>query len=396
MMKIILPLTAILCSLSILYSSIIDEGKRNIEVILHLDDDMTEEEQEVYLWSFCSWISGSEQAFWDSAKIEKGQKTVRLHGFVPYGNTLRLAFSKEGPQSLYIHALPNDTVELALTAKDRNTLWKNAIKGKYHNICTDFEKKARSYWVKIGEASEDSISYYNRLLKEFYIRNIYNNPHQELAKMSCAMIKMFFKDSLTVDSLQALREYIALKFPNYPAAALTYENAPVQSERTQYTGRRLNEIDIKREKYERTKQSTQIGSKLSLKLPSITEEEISLSDLKSKFIFVDIWASWCKPCRAQIPYIKEVLKKYPNDIKIYAVSIDIGHNTWRNAIEKDQTQEFIHVIGTDQDRRNVRSVEVLGIERIPRNFLLDRNCRIIAKDLHDEQLMQTLDSLTKQ
>ena len=94
--------------------------------------------------------------------------------------------------------------------------------------------------------------------------------------------------------------------------------------------------------------------------------------------------------------IKEVLKKYPNDIKIYAVSIDIGHNTWRNAIEKDQTQEFIHVIGTDQDRRNVRSVEVLGIERIPRNFLLDRNCRIIAKDLHDEQLMQTLDSLTKQ
>ena len=39
------------------------------------------------------------------------------------------------------------------------------------------------------------------------------------------MIKMFFKDSLTVDSLQALREYIALKFPNYPAAALTYENA---------------------------------------------------------------------------------------------------------------------------------------------------------------------------
>lgn len=49
MMKIILPLTAILCSLSILYSSIIDEGKRNIEVILHLDDDMTEEEQEVSL-----------------------------------------------------------------------------------------------------------------------------------------------------------------------------------------------------------------------------------------------------------------------------------------------------------------------------------------------------------
>ena len=60
MMKIILPLTAILCSLSILYSSIIDEGKRNIEVILHLDDDMTEEEQEVYIW-FRTGILGLSQ-----------------------------------------------------------------------------------------------------------------------------------------------------------------------------------------------------------------------------------------------------------------------------------------------------------------------------------------------
>ena len=58
--------------------------------------------------------------------------------------------------------------------------------------------------------------------------------------------------------------------------------------------------------------------------------------------------------------------------------------------------QFPLMIGTDSDRRSVRSVEVLDIERIPRNFLLDRNCRIIAKDLLDEQLMQTLDSLERQ
>lgn len=395
-MKGILFSISLLCSLSILYSPSKNEEKKNIEIILHLDDDMTEEEQNVYLWSYCSWISGSEIAFWDSVKIEKGQKTVTLQGFAPYENMFRICFSKEGPQKMRIYGRPKDTVELYISAKDRNTIWKHAAKGEYHNICIDFEKKGRGFWIKKGEAQEDSISFYNRLLKKHYIDNIYKNHHPELAQNSLAMIQMFFKDSLSTDSLQALREYIARKFPNYPPAALTYGKATDQSDQSKYAQRRLNEISEQRKEYERTKQSTRIGSKLSLKLPSITEEEISLSDLNSKYIFVDIWASWCKPCRAQVPFLKDVIKKYPNDIKIYAISIDIGHNAWKSAIEKDKSQEFIHVIGTDQDRRIVRSVEVLGIKRIPRNFLLDRNCRIIAKDLHDDQLMQTLDSLMQQ
>ena len=95
-------------------------------------------------------------------------------------------------------------------------------------------------------------------------------------------------------------------------------------------------------------------------------------------------------------YVKKVAKKYHNNINIYTVSIDANRSAWKKAIEQDKTQDFIHVIGTDSDRRSVRSVEVLDIERIPRNFLLDRNCRIIAKDLLDEQLMQTLDSLERQ
>ena len=135
---------------------------------------------------------------------------------------------------------------------------------------------------------------------------------------------------------------------------------------------------------------------MSLKLPNANGELISLSDLKSKYIFLDIWASWCKPCRAQTPYLKAVLEKYKKDLKVYAVSIDTNHSAWRKAMEQDKTPEFIHVIGSDQERKKVEAVEALGIERIPKNFLLDRNCRIIAKDLLDDELMQTLDSLTKQ
>ena len=363
-MKVLLYASCLISLFLTLFS--LTEAK-NIEIIIHLDNDITEEEQTVYLWSFCSWVSGSEKAIWDSASIKKGQKTVKLQGYAPYENYFKICFSKNGPQGLYVYALPNDTVELYLSSNDKEVLWKNAYKGNYHNIVTDFEKGSRRYWIKKNESSEDSISYYSHLLIDRYINEIHTSEHPLIAKGSWVMLQMFFKDSLSRDSLQSLREYVARKFPNYPPAALTHKNAPTLS-----------------------------GSRITLQLPSLNGEYIALSDLRSKYIFVDIWASWCKPCRAQTIYLKKVLNKYQNNIKIYAVSIDANHSAWKKAIEQDKTQDFIHVIGTDSDRRSVRSVEVLDIERIPRNFLLDRNCRIIAKDLLDEQLMQTLDSLERQ
>lgn len=205
----------------------------------------------------------------------------------------------------------------------------------------------------------------------------------------------FFKDYLGNDSILNLKKYVAQKFPNYPPATLTAVKAPL-SERSKYTKERLNNISVQRMKYEKSKQSTEIGSKLFLKLPSTYGEMISLTDLKSKYILVDLWANWCKPCREQVPNLKAALDKYKENLKIYAVSIDTNHSAWRKAIKQDRTKDFIHVIGSDENRKKVEAVEVLGIERIPRNFLLDRNCRIIAKDLHDEQLMQTLDSLERQ
>lgn len=392
----ILPFLLPFISLSMFFlPSTEKEQNKNITIILQLDKDVTEEEQTVYLWSFCNWISGSEQIFWDSAKIEKGQKTVTLQGFAPYAIYFNLGFSKNGPTRLYINAQPKDTVELYISAKDRKTAWKKALKGDYHNIVTESSLYDSFYWMKRRETSKDSIPYYSHILMDYYNKSLHESPYPQIASQSLAMLQMFFKDSIGNDSLQVLKKYVTLKFPDYPIGITTNTTSPALSERTQKTRQRLNEIFAQRRIYERSKVNTQIGSKLSLKLRDTNGNPISLSDLKSKYIFLDIWASWCKPCRAQIPYLKIALKKYQKSLIIYAVSIDTNHSEWRKAIEQDKTQEFIHVIGSDEQRKKIEAVEILGIERIPRNFLLDHNCRIIAKDLHDEQLMQTLDSLTK-
>lgn len=91
--------------------------------------------------------------------------------------------------------------------------------------------------------------------------------------------------------------------------------------------------------------------------------------------------------------MKKALNEYPENLSIYAVSIDRNHELWKKAIKKDSLQNFIHVIGTDNNRKILKEVEDLGVERIPKSFLLDKNRKIIAKDLHDGRLLEVLDSL---
>ena len=148
--------------------------------------------------------------------------------------------------------------------------------------------------------------------------------------------------------------------------------------------------DVKKEKAfsQRSRKDTQIGKTLSLNLEGVDGEKIALSDLKDcRYIYVDVWATWCKPCRAQFPYVKQALAKYPHDLKVYAISIDNNYAGWRKGIEKDSLQDFVNVIGTDRNRNQLPEVSRLGVKVIPRSFLLDNRC------LRGKELIQTLDSL---
>ncbi len=187
---------------------------------------------------------------------------------------------------------------------------------------------------------------------------------------------------------------MARKFPNDPRASLNYGNNKRQTERGIQTVQRLKEIEKERLNYQKNKQINAIGNTLNLNLYRIDGEKASLASLDdNKYTYIDIWASWCKPCLAQFPYIKKALDEYPKEVQIYAISIDYNHNLWKKAVERDSLQNFIHVIGTDDNRKILKEVEDLGVERIPKSFLLDKNRKIIAKDLHDGRLLEVLDSL---
>lgn len=376
--------------------------KQNVTVILHLDEELSQTEQTLYIASFCSWISGYEQNIWDSIQVRKGQKSVMLHAYAPpRGNFFRIIFSKEGPNELGIYANSNETIEMAVKHTDiaRRIVYKKALRGQYHNDWMEYYhaerellKKKRSFEM---EKNTDSITRINNEIVEFYYEYFNHAKHFAIANSCVNMLRALFSDLLSKDSLQALRQQFAETYPDDPRAALDHGYNKKQTARGIHVAQRLGEISMARTNYERSKQYTQIGRTLNLNLCDMDGKRIAVSDLakQHQYVYVDIWASWCKPCRVQFSYIKTALDKYPQDLKVYAISIDQNHKVWEKAITKEPLKSFINVVGTDNDWKLLKEVKDLGVERIPRSFLLDKNCKIIAKDLHDGKLIEVLDSL---
>lgn len=127
-----------------------------------------------------------------------------------------------------------------------------------------------------------------------------------------------------------------------------------------------------------------------------TDEEgrqIPLTELYGKsYIFVDLWASWCGPCRAENPQYKEAMMLYRDKgFQIYSVSFDDEKERWIKAIREDKIYEFVHVSDLSYyDNPIAKTYKITGI---PDNFLLDNKGQIIDNSLGGEDLLLTLEHL---
>ncbi|MFD0766534.1 thioredoxin-like domain-containing protein [Mucilaginibacter lutimaris] len=118
-----------------------------------------------------------------------------------------------------------------------------------------------------------------------------------------------------------------------------------------------------------------------------TGKPFSIQTYKGKYVLLDIWASWCIPCRKENPNIKKIAKIYKQkNFEIVSISIDLNKNAWQKAIAEDSLnwKQLIEASSTD------KIVEKLYLPSIPANFLLNKQGKIIAKNLYGEELFKTI------
>lgn len=115
---------------------------------------------------------------------------------------------------------------------------------------------------------------------------------------------------------------------------------------------------------------------------------VKLSDFRGKLLLVDFWASWCGPCRRENPHVVELYHKYhAKGFDVLGVSLDKTKEPWLQAIEKDGLV-WNHV--SDLKGWGNEAAKLYGVSSIPHTVLVDKDGKIIARNLRGEQLTAKL------
>jgi len=131
----------------------------------------------------------------------------------------------------------------------------------------------------------------------------------------------------------------------------------------------------------------------NLTMNDVNGKAISISSFKGKYVLVDFWASWCKPCRQENPNVVAAYNKFKTkNFTILGVSLDEDKQSWIDAIKADGLN---WPQMSDLKQWESAAVPTYGIEGIPFNVLIDPTGTIIASNLRGADLEQKLSEVLK-
>jgi thiol-disulfide isomerase/thioredoxin len=112
-------------------------------------------------------------------------------------------------------------------------------------------------------------------------------------------------------------------------------------------------------------------------LPTLAGESLRLADLRGKVVLVNFWATWCVPCRTEMPTIEELYRRYRDrGLEVVAINLDILSPPGVQAFVKEVKVTFAIVL--DPSWATARAYRVIGL---PTTYLIDRGGNVVVREV---------------
>ena len=145
-----------------------------------------------------------------------------------------------------------------------------------------------------------------------------------------------------------------------------------------------------------TLEKTAVGQKfIDFEMPTPDGKTLKISDVvsKNKYTLIDFWASWCGPCRAEMPNVVAAYNEYnKKGFGIVGVSLDNDEAKWKGAI-KDLKMPWAHM--SDLKGWQCEGAALYGVNSIPATVLVSQDGTIVARNLRADALKEKLAELLK-
>ena len=142
-------------------------------------------------------------------------------------------------------------------------------------------------------------------------------------------------------------------------------------------------------KYERWDLSRPGKRSPGFRAPDVNGNEYTLADFRGKYVYIDMWATWCGPCKREMPYLKALEDEFKDaEIVFVGLSVDKDKAAWENMVRQGELTGVQLYLGTGS-----RFQEGYRVEAIPRFILLDKEGVIISNDMSRPSAKETAETL---
>ena len=111
-------------------------------------------------------------------------------------------------------------------------------------------------------------------------------------------------------------------------------------------------------------------------LPDLQGNEVSLSDFEGKVVILDLWATWCPPCRQEIPFLVSLYEEYRDrGLEVVGIGLDAGGASALAPFVEANEVTYTILVGDEDVSRDYR------VTSIPMTLMIDRDGRVASRDV---------------